>query len=1030
MSDYRDRNNASSKKCYEKTIEQRYAPDYEHEVIRKHSQIPDTEAWHWSRAPEEILYDSGYINSFSKERHERLMRKKEAQEGVNRVTDYGFDGIARTNTSTGSVYGGIQAKYYCNSKVTAGDIGSFLLMQMKLICKNSQSKGYLYTATSLEPNVTDTLADPDFYIRHILHPWKPLDARTMPKYEIPPIQECDLPLRPYQEDALAQLKGKDGINGLYIPCGMGKTVISGHHLKGCNSSLIVAIAPLKVSVKNLYDRLSCCLPTHKSLLVDSDTDGTTNPAEIKRFLEEGDSNKIIYSTYDSAVEILSEIITCYEDAFCLADEIHNATVKVCDFINRFPNGLIMSATLPVEILDLIEVNHIVSIPFSYGIKEGYLVDYTVWLPHLVKASDGTTSVDVDIPVEFLEFNKELTAKALYLATCMLKTGSRRCIAYMSSQDECDAFMEIVISVFQNYHGLDVWTNKIDSATPSKKRSAVLEEFQNGNSGTYHILTSIRILDEAVDIPACDSEFVTSIGEHSSDTRMMQRSMRGSRLDSKNPSKRNNIFLWADGWEKCVGALELLREADLEFHKKIRIADCNYDRSDASERVEMIKEEVLDFEQWRDIKSITLMQKYMLIITEILEFYREYGEIPNARGSRENEKTLGIWIQSRRTEKNKGILISELEAEILKAFPWWSWDPIGDSHKKIISEISEFYIKYGEKPSVNGKRANEKVLGNWIQSRRRDKRKMKLSADLESAILKAFSWWSWDPISDSHKNIIGEILEFYNKYNEPPRKGGNRDSENKLATWIGAQRLSKKRGKITAELESAIMNAFPWWSWDIFSDSHKKIIGEILEFYRKYNEIPVQTRMEGKERGNRDNEKILARWMETRRKEKRSGVLNSEIESAILKALPWFSWNPSKDAHSKIMSEISDFYEKYNVIPTLRGERANEKILATWIFERRKDKKKGRLDDDFESAILKAFPWWSWDPNGDSRIQNIKCILEFYTKYGETPKKGGSRGSENELALWISYCRQRKRMGKLGDDFEVLIRKELSWLSLE
>ena len=1024
MSSYRDRNNASSKKCYEKTIEQRYAPDYEHEVIRQHSQLPVTEAWHWSRAPEEILYESGYINSFSKERHERLMRKRELKEGVNRVTDYGFDGIARTKTSTGNVYSGIQAKYYCNRKVTGEKIGSFAIMQMKLICKNSQSKGYLYTSTRLEPNVADTLADPEFPIRHILHPWKPPDARTMPKYEIPPVQECDLPLRPYQEDALVQLKDKDGINGLYIPCGMGKTVISGHHLKGFNSSLIVAIAPLRVSVKNLQDRLSCFLPTYKSLLVDSDTDGTTNPGEIKRFLEEGDSNKIIYSTYDSAVEILSEIITCYEDAFCLADEIHNANEHVCKFINRFPNGLIMSATMPVEILEEIEVNHIVSIPFSYGIKEGYLVDYTVWLPHLVKASDGTTSVDVDIPVEFLEFNKELTAKALYLVACMLKTGSRRCIAYMSSQDECDAFMEIVSSVFQNYHGLNVWTNKIDSETPSKKRSAILEEFQNGNSGTYHILTSIRILDEAVDIPACDSEFVTSIGERSSDIRMMQRSMRGSRLDSKNPSKRNNIFLWADGWEKCVGALELLREADPEFHKKIRIADCNYDRSDSSERVEMIKAEVLEFEKWEGVQCLTIMEKHLLIISQISEFYGKYGETPNKRGKRNNEKTLGLWITCRRKNKKKGKLNSVLETLILKTFPWWSWDPIGDYNKKIMNEISDFYDKYKEEPKYEGKREKESILTRWIINRRMNKKRGILDFELETSILKRFSWWSWDPIRDYHKKIMNDISEFYKKYKEAPTAKGSRDNEKILGTWIGNRRKDKKKGKLNSELETQIIKAFPWWSWDPFSDSYKKIMKEISEFYKKYNEEPMQ------KENPRQNEKKLASWIRRRRDDKKKGMLESYLESQILTIFPWWSWDPISDSHKKIMNDISDFYKKYNEEPKGNGKRDNERKFASWIGSRRQNKKEGTLNVDLESHIISTFSWWSWDKFGDSHKKIMNEISDFYKKYNDAPNQRGKRENERKLGIWIQGRRKYKKDGNLDAELEALIKKELPWLSLE
>ncbi|NDB84685.1 MAG: hypothetical protein EB127_18570 [Alphaproteobacteria bacterium] len=429
MSDLRTRNNASSKKSYEKELEREHATEYELEVVRQHALLPNTEVFHWPRTPEDWLYDCGYITDYNKHRHERLMRKKEAEEGKNRVRDYGFDGLARTLVDSTYVYNGIQAKYYLSKQVCASDIGSFLASQITLTSKNPLSKGYLYTTSTLQPDLSGFIANPSYPIRHILHPWKHADGRSAPKV-VPIIKECDLPLRPYQLDALKQLEDKDGINALSIPCRMGKTVIAGHDARRSNAKLVIAIAPLMVSVDNLQERLACFFPSYSSLLVDSDTGGTTDIGTIQEFLK-SEGSHIIYSTFKSATDILAGILTDYDNAYILADEIHNANEDLCDFIQQFPRGLVLSATLPEEVMDMLEINHIVHIPFSQAIRDGYIVDYTLWLPHLTKKTDGTTCVDIDIPVEFAEYDSDLTAKAFYLATVMLKTGSRRCIAYLS-----------------------------------------------------------------------------------------------------------------------------------------------------------------------------------------------------------------------------------------------------------------------------------------------------------------------------------------------------------------------------------------------------------------------------------------------------------------------------------------------------------------------------------------------------------------------------------------------------------------------
>jgi predicted helicase len=276
MASLRERNNLASKKSYEKSLEKQHATDYEYEIIREHRKRPNTEVWHWSNVPEDYLYEAGYITNYNKHRQERLMNKKEATPGVNRLRDFGLDGLARTKiTENDYVYDSLQAKYYMSRQVTAGDIGSFMAIQILLNLTDKRSKGYLYSTAKLQADLAGILAHPEYPIKYINHKWTHLDKRHIVDV-LPKIQECDLPLRPYQKEAIDELKDEYGINALHIPCRMGKTLIAGHILQHNKPDLIVAIAPLRISVKNLQDRLTCFLPEYSSILVDSDADGTTD----------------------------------------------------------------------------------------------------------------------------------------------------------------------------------------------------------------------------------------------------------------------------------------------------------------------------------------------------------------------------------------------------------------------------------------------------------------------------------------------------------------------------------------------------------------------------------------------------------------------------------------------------------------------------------------------------------------------------------------------------------------------------------
>ena len=948
MTDARAKNNTASKKCYEKTVEQKYADDYEHEMVRQHIMThPNTDAYHWSVVPEQQLYESGYITDFSKHRLERLMRNKEAHEG-NRVRDYGLDGLARSLMGSEVVFHGLQAKYYLKRNVCASDIGSFLLKQNALTRKNPLSKGYLYTSSVLQVDVREECADPASNLRHVFHPWKHPDARSAPF--VPPVpQECDKPLRADQLDALQQLEDKEGINALHTPCRWGKTMVGGHDMKRANAKLVVAIAPLLVSVEHLQDRLACFLPGYTSLLVDSDVGGVTNREQIETFLA-SDGNHVIYSTFTSAVDLLMDLLTDYENTYLLVDEIHNANAPLCEFIQRFPRGLVMSATMPEELYEGLEINHTVHVTFAEAIRDQIIVDYTLWLPHLTKEPDGTTSVDVDIPVEFAAYDSDLTAKAFYLATVMLKTGSRRCIAYLGRQEECDRFMEIVTHVMETYHGLTVWTDKIDSTISKVKRKDVLDAFQTGQDDVYHVLTSVRILDEAVDIPRCDSVFITNVGEQSSDIRMMQRSQRSSTKDSKNASKHNNIILWADGWEKCVGALELLREADPEFHKKVRIADGNYDTSGQKRRMERVEEEVREFTTWSAMKAMTTREKHMMIIEQLREFYETHGEAPKRPGKRPTEKKLTAWIHNRRDDKKKGKLSVDLEAVIL-TLPWWSWDPYTDAYKKTIEDLKVFYEMYKEAPCYQGHRPNENTLSVWIRNRRNEKKNGTLSAKLETDIL-TLPWWAWNPYTDAYKKMIEDLKVFYHTYKKIPIKGGKLPNENTMGVWIDNRRRDKKNGTLSVEIETDILT-LSWWSWDPFTDAHKKTIEDLKVFYHTYKKIPIKG-------GKLPNENTLGAWIGSRRSNKKNGTLSAELETDIL-TLPWWSWNPRADAHLKTIEDLKVFYKSYDRLPITHGKLPNETQLAFWINNRRAEKNRGTLSADLKIMIA-TLPWWYWGDN--------------------------------------------------------------------
>ena len=75
-------------------------------------------------------------------------------------------------------------------------------------------------------------------------------------------------------------------------------------------------------------------------------------------------------------------------------------------------------------------------------------------------------------------------------------------------------------------------------------------------------------------------------------------------------------------------------------------------------------------------------------------------------------------------------------------------------------------------------------------------------------------------------------------------------------------------------------------------------------------------------------------------------------------LPWWSWNAFTDRHKHTIEALKEFYRLHHDTPKHGGIRDNEKLLATWINNRRMERKKNRLSAELEEMIA-TLPWWSW-----------------------------------------------------------------------
>jgi superfamily II DNA or RNA helicase len=406
----------------------------------------------------------------------------------------------------------------------------------------------------------------------------------------------------------------------------------------------------------------------------------------------------------------------------VVDEAHNLQTDqpLLALCHTFPRTLLLTATPPKAlrnglVLPSLEVVHHYSM--KQAIEDKWICDYRVYLPvefvvHAIalqqrqqtgersersvlvvaeeeedeeaeESEDGTEGLgggscsgggaslpeevanlfndagSIDPCLDAADNAELLVKKALYLANGMWKSGSRRCIAFLSTINECEAFEKVFAKVMDQFHFFPCWTASITSKDTTAaqhervfaQRERVFAQFETlfdpaagagtAASSVFRLLCSVRIMDEGVDLNTCDSVFIGSVSDRSSSIRIVQRLCRANRLDATRPSKLAHCFLWADETLQSLAFLQVLRENDqVAFAQKLRCVSLDYENPATSDpfaeeeknrgsgAMSNLAQDT--FLQWCDIRAMTCDELFKLKFSRLRQWVQKEGKLPTRK----------------------------------------------------------------------------------------------------------------------------------------------------------------------------------------------------------------------------------------------------------------------------------------------------------------------------------------------------------------------------------------------------------------
>ena len=807
--------------------------------------------WLWHNVPEEVLINAGYITNTEKYR-KKILKLPLPVINTNYVRDYGVDGMAKN----GNIYTAIQAKHYTDKRICAKDVGSFQSVVFnRLKIKNPKNNGVLYHTSKLQSDLKKDLLNGGVISTHKL----PL-IKEETNNEIQEVYE----LYDYQKEALKVMLQWDGKSGLLsMPCGTGKTNTLKAYLEEIQSNNVIILSTTKVLTLQNYERLK--LDGYTCQLVDSDRDGTRDIEEIQAIINT--NNKVFLSSTYKSIDIIKQLKFNENSTLCI-DECHNIDDNIKEYILEFPGKIIKMSATPAELLD---DDVIYQITEREAIQMGYICDYDVYIPLI-----NDKKSDLEYELKDLNYDTNILDKAEFLVTAMKRLGKRRCIVYLSSISQCKEFAQAIDSILKYYHNEKVWSTMLTDEDKQKQREEKLNEFQNTNSPeTYRIITSVRILNEGIDVPLCDSIFIANPPKNMKDATercIIQRKNRATRKVKDDPDKRAALLIYCNQYDEIASFLQYLKFNDPDFSNKLKTITSNYDTMMNSELIEQEKTQSVEFKDYV-IGLRSLEDAWTTKYNIMLEYIKKYGKLPGQKISY-NGHNIGYWIHEQlRFEKNDKILPER--KVLLENIPGWKWrckeEKVNFTYEYKFNSFRKYFIENNNNLPKNKEIYDGFNIHSFCYNIRTQYNKGKLDANIQKDF-SSIPGWFWSEYDLKYDLFV----RFINIYGRPPKETEIFEKL-PIGQYYSKIKQSYKKEKLK-EIDTNRFSALPGWKWAKKQLTWDESYNILLSYVEKYNKLPVQLA--------KYEDKNIGQWCNIQRQNKQK-LLN--IQKEKLEAVKSWYW---------------------------------------------------------------------------------------------------------------------------------------------
>jgi superfamily II DNA or RNA helicase len=592
---------------------------------------------------------------------------------------------------------------------------------------------------------------------------------------------------------------------------------------------------------------------------------------------------------------------------------------------------------------------------SDAIEQNRVCDYRIFVPTLHIAKETGIELIYN-ETNIKDYDKELIIKSRYIIKGMMEMGSRKCIIYLQSQNECREMTKIIIEQCKHYFAITHNCNYIISSDLREERKLKLKQFTDFDG--YSFMCSVDILNECIDIPKCDSIFIAYPSK--SKIKNIQRLCRANRKDKENPNKIANIFLWCDDYkDDLVDFISHIKEYDSKFtfNKITRLNVVNESKTLMMPEIESGESRELE-NIVVGFKGINNIDIWMKKCEELKLFIDTYNKRPSKNGN-DKEQVLYRWIDKQKHNYDNKKVIMKNE----KVYKLWTNFINDEKYKKYcqlptmlenfninLNKVKEYIDINKKRPPRHSKDRNTNFISQW-SLHQINSYKNKIHNMKDETIYKLWTNFINDDkykiYFQSQYDIFISVLNKLKIYIDTNKKRPSSDSKDKniksLGKWIWTKQsnYNKKTENMKDE------NIYKEWTNFINDDKYKEyMLSPYDSFIINFNKLKIYIDINNKRpsEDSKDNEiRILGKWTNhqgTNYKKKQQNMKNEnifKIWSDFINDTKYNKYFQSMEGLFNIkLNELKLYMDINKNKPSSHSKDANIKIIGSWISTQKKN----------------------------------------------------------------------------------------------